>query len=248
VSSALSLSNVSVRAGNRLLLDRVGLEVASGERLALMGPSGAGKSTLLRVIMGLRVPEEGQVTLGGQPVSSAGRILIPPERRGLSVVFQDLALWPHLTVCGNLRFVLRARGTPASEHDQHIRRALDQVRLTGAEKRYPGELSGGERQRVAIARALVAPPLALLLDEPLANLDVMTHRDLVGLLQQLFQAQRTTVIHITHDLSEAAALCTSLAVLEAGHITYRGPFSGLGNGCSPFATALSSSRQDLQRG
>ncbi len=236
--TALSLRDVSVGSGTEPRLRRVTLSVEAGERLALLGPSGAGKSTLLDVLLGVVSPQSGCVDIGGRRASEAGRILIPSERRHLSVVFQELALWPHLTVGGNLRFALRCQGLPRRGEREKIERILQQVGLPRSQSCYPGELSGGEQQRVAIARALVTEPIALLLDEPLANLDVLSKRKLLSLLEQLLQERATTVVHVTHDPLEAERLSSAVVLLEAGRLTYRGPLRDLAAGHSPFGDAL----------
>lgn len=142
-------------------------------------------------------------------------------------MFQDLALWPHLSVAGNLRFVLRSRKVPRHEQSERIKDVLDRVGLAGKEKRYPGELSGGERQRVAIARALVTSPSAVLLDEPLASLDVALKAEILGLLRSLLRGGDAAVLYVTHDPREAARLSDHLAVLESGRIVQEGRLHAL---------------------
>ncbi|RLB57172.1 MAG: ABC transporter ATP-binding protein [Deltaproteobacteria bacterium] len=238
MTSSLALDDVSVTRGNSLVLDGATLHVGEGEVVALLGPSGSGKSTLLRVLLGLEVPSRGVVKLGGRTVSEAGRVRLPPEERDLAVVFQDLALWPHLTVAGNLAFVLRSKGRFRGEERDRIHQMLDQVGLADFEDRYPGELSGGEQQRVAIARALVTDPAAVLLDEPLANLDIALKQDLIALLIELFRERGSTVLHVTHDPREAAALTERVAILEEGRITYTGRLDELPDAGSTFTRAV----------
>ncbi len=172
------------------MLSRFDLSVESGRVLALLGPSGCGKTTVLRLILGLEAPDSGTVYLGDRIVSEGGRILVAPEERELAVVFQDLALWPHLDVRGNLNFGLVARGISANERESRINAVLERLGLVDMGNRYPGQLSGGERQRVAIARALVLEPRAVLLDEPLSNLDVTLKRELLSLFRSLFRTIR----------------------------------------------------------
>lgn len=200
------------------VLTDVDLGIAPGEILALMGPSGSGKTTLLRLVLGFLQPSHGTVALAGRTVSGDGAVLLPPEERNLAVVFQDLALWPHLTVWGNLEFGLKAKGFPSGERAQRIRHMLQRLDLVGFDNRYPGSLSGGERQRVAIARALVLKPLAILLDEPLANLDVMLKWRLLSLFREVLIESQVAAIYITHDPREAIALANRIAVLEDGQI------------------------------
>jgi ABC-type Fe3+/spermidine/putrescine transport system ATPase subunit len=221
MTAVLELRGVTVELGARLL-DEVTLSVGAGEILIVTGPSGAGKTTLLRAVLGLVAPTAGTVHIRGVPASEAGRILIPPEERNLAVVFQDLALWPHLTVHDNLAFGLASRGVSRGEREPRIREMLRLVGLGDLGKRFPGELSGGERQRVAIARALVVEPDAVLLDEPLANLDVVRKRELLGLFHELLRDRRTTAIYVTHDPREAVALGDRVAILERGRVVQAG--------------------------
>jgi iron(III) transport system ATP-binding protein len=167
MTPVLEVANVTLAHGPTRVLDGVSLSIAPGEVVALSGPSGSGKTTLLRVLLGLTAPGMGTVRQKGRTVSEGRRILVPPEDRGLAMVFQELALWPHLTVHDNLAFGLDARCVPREARDQKIRDALLLVGLSNHAYRHPGQLSGGERQRVAIARALVQGPDAICFDEPL---------------------------------------------------------------------------------
>ncbi|MCK6575925.1 ABC transporter ATP-binding protein, partial [Myxococcota bacterium] len=221
MTAAIALAEVSFRYGARDILSGFALSVAPGEVVALLGPSGSGKSTVLRLVLGFAVPARGSVHLGDEIVSKDGKTLVPPEDRHLAVVFQDLALWPHLTVHANLAFGL-GPGKRRGEHEARIRELLARVGLAGKEKHYPGELSGGERQRVAIARALVMEPRAILLDEPLSNLDVSLKRDLLGTFRELFKERKSTVVYVTHDLREAASLGDRIAVIEHGEVVQQG--------------------------
>jgi iron(III) transport system ATP-binding protein len=239
VTAALELDEVFARRGGEPVLRDVSLSVAPGEVVGLLGPSGSGKSSLLRVLLGLLLPEQGRVRVRGEVASEAGRLHLPPEARGLAAVFQELALWPHLTVAGNLRFVLHSQGVPRSEHGDRIAAMLGQVGLAHLDRRYPGELSGGEQQRLAIARALVVQPTALLLDEPLANLDVRTKGELIELLGELLAARPVTVVHVTHDPREAQALASTIAIVENGEITYRGALEQVSSCPTAFGRALS---------
>ncbi|MGQ0650219.1 MAG: ABC transporter ATP-binding protein [Gemmatimonadaceae bacterium] len=222
MTEILALENVSFRRGPVSVLTDLTLRINSGETAALIGPSGSGKSTVLRIILGLLAPERGRVTIDGETVSQDGRILVPPDRRGLAVVFQDLALWPHLTVEENLAFGLETRGTSRQRRDDAIGEMLRRVGLAEKRQRYPGQLSGGEQQRVAIARALALQPRAVLLDEPLTNLDVLLRSSLLELLRSLLSETGMTALHVTHDVSEALALDARLLVLEGGRIAADG--------------------------
>ena len=153
--------------------------------------------------------------------------MVLPEERGLAVVFQDLALWPHLTVAGNLAFGLKSRGATPREREARIQFILGRVGLAGKELSHPGQLSGGERQRVAIARALVREPRAVLLDEPLSNLDVGLKRELLSVFRDLLKERRTTALYVTHDLREAAALGDRIAVMEQGRVVQQGTLESL---------------------
>jgi iron(III) transport system ATP-binding protein len=227
MTPAIELENVSVTLGANHVLEDVSLRILPGELVVLLGPSGSGKTSLLRAVLGFQAPETGVVRIDGEPVSAQGRILRPPEDRGVAMVFQDLALWPHLTVTGNLDFGLAARGVSRPARLERVGAMLSLVGLAERARAYPGELSGGERQRVAIARALVLEPKALLLDEPLSNLDAPLKRDLMLLLSELLVERRVPSLYVTHDVHEAAALGDRLAVLEAGRIVQEGSLDAL---------------------
>jgi iron(III) transport system ATP-binding protein len=227
VKKAIALDGASLAFRGEPVLRAASLAVEEAETLSLLGPSGSGKTSLLRLVLGFAAPLAGTVSLDGRVVSRDGRILVPPEERGLAVVFQDLALWPHLTVGANLGFGLAARGISRAQRASRIESMLQRVGLQGSERRFPGELSGGQRQRVAIARALVQEPRAVLLDEPLSNTDVDLRRELLGLFAELFRERKATVLHVTHDLREAAALGSRFAVLEAGRIVQDGSLDDL---------------------
>ncbi len=246
MTTPISVDRVVVHRGAQNVLSEVSLSIDAAQVVAILGPSGSGKSTLLRVVLGLLAPDRGLVRLNGEVVSADGRILRPVEERGLAVVFQDLALWPHLTVRGNLAFGLSAKHLPLDEQNERISRVLQRVGLQRKEDRYPANLSGGERQRVAIARALVLEPRALLLDEPLSNLDAPLKRELLALLGEILRERRMTAIYVTHDLREAMQLALRCAVLEGGRISQAGTVDELlANPASAFVRAL---REDVQSG
>lgn len=236
---ALALEEVTFGYGDKLVLDRFSLSVDEGKIVVLLGPSGSGKSSILRLLLGFAAPASGRIAVGGALASTAGTIVVPPEERELAVVFQDLALWPHLSVRGNLEFGLAARGVPRRLRDERIRDVLARVGLADKAARHPGALSGGERQRTAIARALVLEPRAVLLDEPLSNLDAQHKRQLLHQFRALFKERGTTALYVTHDLREAAILADSIAVLEGGHLVQQGSVDQLrADPASTFVRAL----------
>lgn len=195
----------------------VSLEVDAGECVAVTGPSGSGKTTLLRIVAGLEIPDAGDVWLDGEQVAAPGRSLIPANRRRVGFVFQDLALWPHLTVTGNLAFVAGSTGVRRAERPAVIDAALRRCHVDPAlDRRYPHELSGGEQQRVAVARALVGSPRVLLLDEPFSSLDRELRRRLRDELAQLRRALGITTVFVTHDAEDAVPLADRLLVMRDG--------------------------------
>ncbi len=225
---AIRLDCVRVDLADRVAVDDLSLDVADRECVAVLGPSGSGKTTMLRAIAGFLVPRSGTIALAGRIASAEGRSVIPTERRNLAMVFQDLALWPHLTVQGNLAFGLEAQRVSRAEREARVASMLSTVGLSAKASRYPGELSGGERQRVAIARALVLEPLAVLFDEPLANLDVALKDDLLAALASWLRARATAAIYVTHDPEEARALGDRIAVMEHGRLVQVGSALELG--------------------
>jgi len=209
----LMLERIGVSIDGRRILDDVSLDVADGERLALLGPSGSGKSTALRVVAGLQAPSAGRVLLDGRDVTR-----VPAHRRGVGLVFQDAALFPHRDVAGNVGFGPRVAGLSEDEREARVREALELVGLAGTERRDVTTLSGGEAQRVALARALAPRPQVLLLDEPLGALDGPLRRRLQTDLRELFERLRLTVVHVTHDVGEAFELGDRVAVLRDGRV------------------------------
>ena len=163
--------------GRTRILDEITLDIGAGERVAILGPSGCGKTTILRLIAGFIAADTGSISIADELVSQNGRTIMPPERRKLGMVFQDLALWPHLSVAGNIDFGLKARGIRRPRREHKVREVLDLVGMSGYEGRKPAELSGGQQQRVALARALVLEPKLLLMDEPLSSLDLKEKGD-----------------------------------------------------------------------
>jgi spermidine/putrescine transport system ATP-binding protein len=209
----LEIQNVTRRFGDFTAVDGVSLAIEAGEFFTLLGPSGCGKTTLLRMIAGFDLPDGGRILLNGTDLADR-----PPEARPVRTVFQSYALFPHMTVEGNVAFPLKMAKAPASEMEPKIAEALADVRLTGFGKRYPHELSGGQKQRVAIARALVTHPTVLLLDEPLAALDAKLREEMQLELINLQKEVGITFIYVTHDQTEALALSHRIAVMNAGHV------------------------------
>lgn len=239
MTAAVAVEGLSVALGGKPILDGVTLSVARGEILGVLGPSGSGKTTLLRIVLGLLAPDAGEIAVDGAVASRRGCMMVPPERRGLGVVFQDLALWPHLDVAGNLAFGLAARGVPRGERRARVAAMLERVALAGFAARRPGDLSGGERQRVAIARALIVEPRAVLFDEPLASLDPVRKGELLGIFRTLLRDRETAGIYVTHDARELAGLADRVAVLEEGRIVQQGALQDLRRDpATPFVAAI----------
>ena len=218
IPPAISVRNIAKRFASHQALDSVTLEIALKESVVILGPSGCGKTTLLRLIAGLEVPDSGEIWLGDVQVASAGRSLLQPYRRQIGFVFQDLALWPHLTVAGNLQFVLDALTVPRAERNRRIAEALKLVRIDGFAARHPHELSGGEQQRVALARALVGSPRLLLLDEPLSSLDAELRAAMRTELARIQRTLELTTVYVTHDRDDAAVLADRVIEMRAGRI------------------------------
>jgi ABC-type Fe3+/spermidine/putrescine transport system ATPase subunit len=214
----VDIRSVSKRFATHQALDGVTFEVANLECVVILGPSGCGKTTLLRLIAGLDVPDAGEIWLNGVRVASPGRSLLAPHSRGIGFVFQDLALWPHLTVHQSLQFVLDSRRVPQSEQVGRIREALKLVRIDGFAGRYPHQLSGGEQQRVALARALVGSPHLLLLDEPLSSLDADLRSAMRSELARLRRELALTTVYVTHDREDASVLADRVIEMSAGRI------------------------------
>jgi spermidine/putrescine transport system ATP-binding protein len=209
----LEIQNVTRRFGDFTAVDNVSIAIEAGEFFTLLGPSGCGKTTLLRAIAGFEAPDGGRILLNGEDLS--GR---PPERRPMRMVFQSYALFPHMTVEGNVAFPLQMSKTPAEQIGSKVAAALEDVRLQGFGKRYPHELSGGQKQRVAIGRALVTHPAVLLLDEPLAALDAKLREEMQIELINLQKEVGITFIYVTHDQTEALALSHRIAVMNKGRV------------------------------
>ncbi len=209
----LEIHNVSRRFGDFTAVDQVSIGIEAGEFFTLLGPSGCGKTTLLRMIAGFDLPDGGRILLNGDDMADR-----PPEQRPVRTVFQSYALFPHMSVEGNIAFPLQMAKTPAAEIPLKVQAALEDVRLVGFGKRYPHELSGGQKQRVAIGRALVTHPTVLLLDEPLAALDAKLREEMQIELINLQKEVGITFVYVTHDQTEALALSHRIAVMNKGRV------------------------------
>lgn len=214
----LRVVGVMKHYGSRAVVDRVSLEVVSGETLVVLGPSGCGKTTLLRLVAGLDVPDDGEIWLDGRQVARAGRSLVPPHDRRIGFVFQDLALWPHLTVRANLTFVMGSVGVAKAVWDERVKEVIGLVRIDDLANRYPHQLSGGEQQRAALARALVSQPRLLLLDEPFSGLDPDLRQALRAELAALQRTLALTTVYVTHDREDARVLADRIVAMSAGRI------------------------------
>lgn len=217
--TSISVEGLTQRFASNTVLDRIDLRLAPGQVLALLGPSGCGKTTLLKLLAGLTpvAPGHGRIRFGDTLVAGDGQF-VPPEQRGLGMVFQDYALWPHMSVGRNVSFALEMRSVARSERAGRVAQALEVVGLKGFADRQPSSLSGGQQQRVALARAIVARPQVLLFDEPLSNLDRELRESLCHEMGLLLRAMGTTAVYVTHDQEEAFALADQVAVMHAGRI------------------------------
>jgi iron(III) transport system ATP-binding protein len=216
----LKIDQLSKTYGENRILRRISLDIERGQFVSLLGPSGSGKTTILRCIAGLELPDpsSGAITLDGK-VLSGDRFFMGPEKRGLGMVFQNYAVWPHLNVFENVAFPLRQRSkAKGGDIGEKVKAALGLVKLLGLERRYAHELSGGQQQRVALARALVMKPKVLLLDEPLSNLDALLREDLGAEIRALQQRLQLTTVLVTHDRKEALSLSDRVVVLNGGVI------------------------------
>ena len=217
--SKIVLTGINKYYGTNRVLKDVDLTIEDGEFMTLLGPSGCGKTTTLRVIAGLEKPQSGSIVMDGKRiVNAAESFFAPPAKRGLNLVFQSYALWPHMTVFDNVAFGLRVKHTPKDEIKKLVESALSRMQIGEYAGRYPSELSGGQQQRVAIARAIATPVELLLLDEPLSNLDAKLRVDMRSELKRLHEEMGTTIIYVTHDQVEALTLSTRIAVFFNGHI------------------------------
>lgn len=218
----IRFDDVSKRYPGKAAVDRVSFEVSNGTFFALLGPSGCGKTTILRLIAGLERPDTGEIAIGAKPVAGRGHF-VEPEHRGLGMVFQSYALWPHMTVAANVDFGLAGRGLSRTERRKRVHEALDLVGLSAESSRRPHQLSGGQRQRVALARSLAVRPGIILLDEPLANLDAHLRQTMLAEFGRIHAQARTTFVFVTHDQNEAMALADQVAVMDHGRLQQLAP-------------------------
>lgn len=218
--SRIVLEKINKYYGRNHVLKDIDLTIEDGDFLTLLGPSGCGKTTMLRVIAGLEKPEVGRMTIDGNPVIDAETALyLEPSKRGLNIVFQSYALWPHMTVFENVAFGLKLKKQSKSKVEKGVFQALENMRISQYHDRYPSELSGGQQQRVAIARAIASNPGILLLDEPLSNLDARLRIDMRAELKRLHRNSGTTIIYVTHDQVEALTMSTRIALFKQGEIS-----------------------------
>jgi ABC-type Fe3+/spermidine/putrescine transport system ATPase subunit len=212
----LELKNITHFYGNKTSLENFSLQAPRGEITCLLGSSGCGKTTALRLIAGLEIPSEGEISINGKTVSRNGKILVPPHERNIGFIFQDLALWPHFTVLRNVAFGLNER--KISDAEKKARETLALFGLQDYAEKFPHQLSGGQKQLAAIARALALEPKILLMDEPLANLDVKLKRKILTLVKNLKTDFGLTIVYVTHDHREAFALADKIAVIDNGKV------------------------------
>jgi iron(III) transport system ATP-binding protein len=215
----IEVAGLCVAYGDAVAVDRIAFSIQQGELATLLGPSGCGKTTTLRAIAGLEDPTTGLIRLNGDSVyDSVHRVNVPAEKRGLSMVFQSYAIWPHMTVAENVAYGLKVRRRPSAEIDEGVRRALDLVQMSGFADRSASKLSGGQQQRVAVARAVAFSPSVLLFDEPLSNLDAKLRAEMRVELRELQQRLGITSVYVTHDQEEALAISDHVIVMNQGRI------------------------------
>ena len=219
--TTIRMERLAKSYGDQPVLHELSLEVRAGELLTLLGASGSGKTTLLRILAGLERADTGRVVFGDTVVQD-GAACLAPQKRGLGMVFQNYALWPHLDVLGNLALALREQGLPRADIAQRVDEALQTVGLAGLQRRAIHQLSGGQQQRVALARALVARPKVLLMDEPLSNLDAGLREQLRDEIRALQQRLGITTVFVTHDQTEALAMSDRIALLHQGRLVELG--------------------------
>ena len=215
--TAIRIEHLSKSYGPTVVVDDVSLAIDTGELFFLLGPSGCGKTTLLRALAGFVVPDRGEVYFDDRRMNA-----VPPKDRGTGMVFQNYALWPHMTVAQNIAFGLEVRRVSAAERDRRVAEAVSLVRLEGLERSRPTQLSGGQQQRVALARALVIRPAVLLLDEPLSNLDARLRSEMREEIRRIHDETKLTTIYVTHDQKEALSLADRMAVMQRGRVVQVG--------------------------
>jgi iron(III) transport system ATP-binding protein len=216
----IEIKNLYKRFKKVVAINHIDLEVNQGEMLTLLGPSGCGKTTTLRCIAGLEKPEEGDIIIDGKPMLSHG--FVQPSKRGIGMVFQNYAVWPHMKVFHNVAYGLRLQKIPQQRIKEMAHQVLELVGLKGLEERYPSQLSGGQQQRVALARALVRNPKVLLLDEPLSNLDAKLRERMRFEIKGLVKRMGITSVYVTHDQAEAMVISDRIAVMDSGNVAQLG--------------------------
>ena len=216
----IEIKNLFKRFKEVVAINHIQLEVDQGEMLTLLGPSGCGKTTTLRCIAGLETPDEGDIVIDGKPMLSQG--FVPPSKRGIGMVFQNYAVWPHMKVFNNIVYGLKLQKVPRPEIKEKAQQVLELVGLEGLDDRYPSQLSGGQQQRVALARALVTNPKVLLLDEPLSNLDAKLREELRFEIKNLVRRMGITSVYVTHDQAEAMVISDRIAVMDSGNVVQLG--------------------------
>ena len=215
--ATVSLRRLSKKFGDMAAVDDLNLEIADGEFVSLLGPSGCGKTTTLRLIAGFLQLDAGEIRVNQEAISSPS-VLVPPERRNMSMIFQSYAVWPHMTVSQNVAYGLKLKKLSSTEIEKKVERLLRLIHMETLKNRYPGELSGGQQQRVSLARALVVEPQILLLDEPLSNLDANLREEMRFEIRRLHEEFRITTVYVTHDQAEAMVTSDRIAVMHQGKI------------------------------
>ncbi|MSP87414.1 MAG: ABC transporter ATP-binding protein [Alphaproteobacteria bacterium] len=217
----VELQGLTKRYGDQTVVNSVDLKVGHGQLVCLLGPSGCGKTTTLRLIAGFLEPDAGTIRVGDRLLSGPGQAL-PPEQRGMSMIFQSYALWPHMTIADNVAYGLTLRRLDRAEIDRRVQTILEVTQMAAFAQRYPGELSGGQQQRVALARALVVQPETLLLDEPLSNLDANLREEMRFEVRRLHDQYKYTTVYVTHDQAEAMTTADMIVVMNKGRIEQAG--------------------------
>src|SRR5262245_29100614 len=219
--ATVSIRGVTKKFAGLAALENLDLDIGDGDFVSLLGPSGCGKTTTLRLLAGFLQPDGGEICVGGEVVSSP-TLLVPPERRHMSMIFQSYAVWPHMTVAQNVAYGLKFKKLAKQEIQEKVTKLLGVVRLAELKDRYSAELSGGQQQRVALARALVVEPQILLMDEPLSNLDANLREEMRFEIRRLHEEFKITTVYVTHDQSEAMATSDRIAVLDHGRLVQVG--------------------------
>jgi multiple sugar transport system ATP-binding protein len=219
MATTITINNLTKKFGDVVAVNNVSLVIEPGTFLTLLGPSGCGKTTLLRCISGLEDPDDGEILIGDKLVYSREKgISLPSGKRDLGLVFQNYALWPHMTVYKNMTFALEIQKLSKEEMDKRVKESLAEMQMTGYEDRYPREMSGGQQQRIALARMLAYRPKVFLMDEPLSNLDARLRMDMRTELKRLHHISNATTVYVTHDQIEAMTMSTNIAVMKLGVI------------------------------